>query len=153
MLLPALLAGLSSVALGQTNCPIGWTPFQNSCYRLLYHKVYYFDAMTSCAELIPGMQTTLASIHSAEENAFVMTLVRGYDYVWIGFNDITNENSFQWTDGSSVVYTNWAPGQPDNLNDSDCVFMLPDGTWDDSKCETAGVALHARQGVCVQDPQ
>ena len=134
MLLPALLAGLSSVALGQTNCPSGWDLFQGNCYRLFDHKVYYYDAMVGCADSISG-QSNLASIHSADENAFLKTFVSAYDYVWIGFNDLDNENSFQWTDRSAVDYTNWAAGQPDNLNDSDCVFLLPDGTWDDGECE------------------
>ena len=41
------------------------------------------------------------------------------------------------------------PGQPDNLNDSDCVFLLPYGTWDDGQSERrASGNTPARAHVC-----
>lgn len=68
------------------------------------------------------------------EQDFVRQLTAGYEYVWIGLNDLVVEGRYVWTDGSATDYQNWAPHQPDNLNDSDCVFLLPDGTWDDGRC-------------------
>ncbi len=32
--------------------------------------------------------------------------------IHIGFNDIDNEGTFVWTDGRSVRYEDWGPGQP-----------------------------------------
>ena len=90
--------------------------------------------MANCAHSVPG-PVYPASGHSADDNSILRRLTSDSDHVWIGLNDIEDEGSFQWTDGSPVNYTNWAPGQPDNLNDSDCVFLLPDGTWDDGQCE------------------
>lgn len=34
--------------------------------------------------------------------------------VWIGMNDINQESTFLWTDGSTVSYTNWVRGAPEN---------------------------------------
>ena len=31
---------------------------------------------------------------------------------WIGFEDSAAEGGFVWTDGSSVDFVNWAPGEP-----------------------------------------
>lgn len=33
--------------------------------------------------------------------------------VWIGMNDINEESTFLWTDGSTVSYTNWVDGAPE----------------------------------------
>lgn len=33
--------------------------------------------------------------------------------VWIGMNDINEESTFLWTDGSTVSYTNWVNGAPE----------------------------------------
>ena len=37
----------------------------------------------------------------------------GY-YCWIGYNDIDNEGTFVWDDGSTSTYTNWADGEPND---------------------------------------
>ncbi|XP_037071056.1 CD209 antigen-like protein E [Pollicipes pollicipes] len=131
-----LVAGLlSALSLASpANCPSGWTSWGTDCYRLFTRKVFYHDAMVSCANAVSAT-STLVSIHSADEQAFLQTFASGHEYAWIGFNDLAQEGQFRWTDASVVNYTNWAPHQPDNLNDSDCVFLLPNGQWDDGECE------------------
>ncbi|KAI8485757.1 hypothetical protein Bbelb_365910 [Branchiostoma belcheri] len=45
--------------------------------------------------------------------------VDGSSNYWIGLNDRTVENSWTWSDGTPVsdgVFTNWAPGEPNNYN-------------------------------------
>ncbi|KAF0313502.1 Alpha-N-acetylgalactosamine-specific lectin [Amphibalanus amphitrite] len=148
MLFSILLAVFVSGTFSQSTCPSGWTLFQSNCYRLFNQKVYFYDAMVGCANSVTA-HPNLASIHSAEENTFLQTFVSAYDYVWIGLHDMTTEGTFQWTDASPVNFTNWAGGQPDNLNDSDCVLMLRDGTWDDGECERKfGHTTPAKAYVC-----
>ena len=47
---------------------------------------------------------------------------------WIGLNNLTdNENygNFQWEDGTSVGWANWADGQPNTLdNNQHCVELV-----------------------------
>ena len=56
------------------------------------------------------------------------------DVIWIGLNDELTEGTFVWYDQSPVNYTNWAPGEPNNAGDEDCVQIYPDGKWNDLNC-------------------
>ena len=76
------------------------------------------------------------------ENDFIASLVVGH--IWLGIDDIANENDWVASDGSTLSYFNWGTvggvDQPDNLNNEDVVHILsstfPDGTpgkWNDAK--------------------
>lgn len=57
----------------------------------------------------------LASMHS---NADHITVTRACNDVsetgncWIGLNDVADEGTFVWTDGSPTDYEHWNPGEP-----------------------------------------
>ena len=60
---------------------------------------------------------------------------------WIGLNDRTTEGTFEWEDGSTVSYTNWQSGEPNNgsggSGNEDCVQLNryhPLQTWNDEPC-------------------
>jgi hypothetical protein len=36
--------------------------------------------------------------------------------LWIGLNDVATEGRFVWSSGEPVLFTNWAPGEPNNVN-------------------------------------
>ncbi|KAJ8040622.1 C-type lectin [Holothuria leucospilota] len=69
-------------------------------------------------------RSDLTSIHSAAEENFL------YNYwvscrdsretdvrtLFIGLNDPLRNRVWKWADGSEVDYLNWAPGEPNNLN-------------------------------------
>ncbi len=86
----------------------------------------------------------LASIADADENEFVRGMVLGFDGTdrrgWIGFTDAASEGDFQWTDGSAVTFTNWAPGEPNNANNTEHYAELlgSNGLWND--LSNAGVS-------------
>lgn len=75
------------------------------------------------------------SIHSAQENEFVRSLLGGRD-VFVGFSDSDVEATFVWVDGSTVTYTNWEAGEPDDdFGIGDCVIVLgTSGKWNDTPC-------------------
>jgi Lectin C-type domain len=55
--------------------------------------------------------------------------------VWIGYEDLALEGTWEWADGSSSSYTQWAPGEPNSYGgNEDCTEMLMDGTWNDLDC-------------------
>ena len=78
----------------------------------------------------------LASIHSAEENAFVRSRVAGGG-IWVGVTDQVNEGVWVNLDGTPFDYSNWAAGEPNNQGDEDAVIMGTDGAWND-KTLTSG---------------
>lgn len=72
----------------------------------------------------------IASIHSAEENAQAASLVGLGSDAWIGFTDQRAEGTWVWSDGSPVVYTNWAGGEPNSyLGDEDCAVFWSGGEY------------------------
>jgi hypothetical protein len=45
--------------------------------------------------------------------------------VWIGLNDIQDDNMFEWANRAEVLFTNWNANQPRHLpnTNEDCVMM------------------------------
>ncbi len=81
-------------------------------------------------------QLELVKINSEEENAYVASLVSGHS-LFIGLSDHQNEGTFQWSDGSSLGYSNWFVNQPNNLEgNQDYVEILKSGEWNDVDNDT-----------------
>lgn len=117
------------------NCPIGWLYFNNSCFKEFTTKLNWTDAKQACE----NMNSSLASIHSAEEDEFIAShvIAEDSDVVAIGFNDMANEGSFKWSDGSDVSYTKWEMNQPDDYGyGQDCgrIVVSWNKLWNDYGC-------------------
>nr|XP_039270230.1 uncharacterized protein LOC120344952 [Styela clava] len=105
-------------------------------------KCYHFEtaephswpnAEKSCAE----MGGHLVSMHSIEEKSFVLSRIAssGFEQHWIGLRDVALQQ-WAWSDGSTLNYVNWAPGEPNNYLESEgCAEMTAhDGNWNDDNC-------------------
>ncbi|XP_078697212.1 uncharacterized protein LOC144925163 isoform X2 [Branchiostoma floridae x Branchiostoma belcheri] len=134
-------------------CKSGWSEFENHCYRLYPDKVTWSKANWQCKQ----HNANLASIKNRAENDFITDLIKNAPYgtfvrklVWFG---MTQGGRWQWTDGSRVIYTNWAPGKPDQTwltyfgmeEKCGCLYsktekswLLPSGgekgQWNNMKC-------------------
>ncbi|MEQ2296491.1 hypothetical protein AMECASPLE_025348, partial [Ameca splendens] len=78
-------------------CEHGWKKFHGHCYRYFSHRHTWEDAEKDCRE----HSAHLSSVLSIAEQEFINGL--GHDNAWIGLNDRTVEEDFQWTDGNDLV--------------------------------------------------
>jgi len=62
----------------------------------------------------------LVTINSAAENNWLSNQIMA-PYVWIGYNDVAVEGTFEWSSGEMSGYNNWKPGEPNNQGGSCCV--------------------------------
>ncbi|XP_056270960.1 neurocan core protein isoform X2 [Pseudoliparis swirei] len=113
-------------------CEHTWRKFHGHCYRYFSRRHTWEDAEKDCRE----HSGHLASIHSLAEQSFIGGL--SHDNTWIGLNDRTVEDDFQWTDKMDLQYENWRENQPDNFfaGGEDCVVMIAheNGRWNDVPC-------------------
>ncbi|XP_058481468.1 galactose-specific lectin nattectin [Solea solea] len=88
-------------------CPDGWTLFKKRCFIFINTPKKWSEAEVYC-QFDGG---NLASIHSYEENHFVMALTRGdgheFPETWIGGSDAVVTGLWMWSDGSKFYYENW----------------------------------------------
>ncbi|XP_070638064.1 collectin-46-like [Bos indicus] len=94
----------------------------------------YSDAQQICREA----KGQLASPRSAAENEAVAQLVRAKNNdAFLSMNDISTEGKFTYPTGESLVYSNWASGEPNNNNagqPENCVQIYREGKWNDIPC-------------------
>lgn len=83
----------------------------------------------------------LAVINDAAENTALFNYMKsqGYDSAYFGLSDAAQEDNWQWVDGSSLTYTNWASGEPNNEGGEDYAMFyhkFTDGKWNDGRGDT-----------------
>ena len=73
----------------------------------------------------------LVTINDQEENEWVWStftsLASEQGNIWIGLNDAEQEGEFVWSSGEMVSFTNWAPHEPNNMNDEDYAHIVGAG--------------------------
>ncbi|XP_070563250.1 protein jagged-1-like [Ptychodera flava] len=127
-------------------CKNGWEARAGSedCYFFSIQTRTWQNSRSACQN--EADYSELASIHSSGEDDWISSRIGVF--TWIGLNDIDVEGQFVWSDGTDVVFTNWAPGEPDDggfIGGEDCVEKL--ATWFDSRCG------QTRRYVCKRDKE
>jgi len=114
-------------------CPPGWSYFSGYCYFTSSVCAPWLTAVLNCS----AMDSHLVTVHSQEENVYIQHHHNG-EKSWIGLNDRSVEGSFVWTNKEISNFRFWAPKQPKNLKNEDCVHTLGarNGyTWNDVPCD------------------
>lgn len=94
------------------------------------------DARDSCR----ADEGDLLSVGNKLEMDFINEISARFVYhrqhLWIGLNDLNEENKFVWSDGTPFnpsVYNNWGPGEPNNFLGEHCVELF-NKVWNDNIC-------------------
>ncbi|XP_039455861.1 CD209 antigen-like protein A isoform X2 [Oreochromis aureus] len=127
------LERLQSLFNQKKTCPAGWSKFSCSCYLLSESSDSWHSARKHCTD----QGADLVVIDSPKEQDFVTSFTQ--KETWIGLNDIEQEGTWKWVDGSPLTLQYWAPHQPDDLLLSeDCAHIRYQGTsWNDERCENS----------------
>jgi len=115
-------------------CPEGWLYYNGSCY-IIIPKNYFEDANNLCKRL----GGHLVTISNKYENEFVRRIKNGSNS-WIGLKQDPGATSptdgWNWINGESLDYTNWNPGEPNDMDNSenhqeDYGEIYNSGYWND----------------------
>ncbi|RWS19364.1 aggrecan core protein-like protein, partial [Leptotrombidium deliense] len=134
-------------------CDNGWTLFKKQCY--VQWTADGWGKFEEAQEYCKSVNSSLASIHSKEQNDFVSKLVKS-DSVWLGGQqERTKSLKLNWKDGSEFNYTNWDESQKRPLftksNYLSCIVMGEYGFWFDDRCnELPNTESVTRYALCVQ---
>ena len=90
----------------------------------------------------------LASILSQSENDVVQSLGRFItNGVWLSASDLRSEDTFLWSTGASMQFSNWFGNHPNvNSSQASCVTMDSNGQWREVSCTEpfVGIACEKR---------
>ena len=110
--------------------------FNQQCYNFVNNTKTWAEAEAECNnQSWKGIQGHLAFIQTEEENSFVYGLSKS-ESVWLGGNDVQNEGTWSWTDGSPLTYINWHSGEPNNKDCKEhCLIQRSPLKWIDVVCD------------------
>ncbi|XP_052820145.1 brevican core protein-like [Mya arenaria] len=108
------------------------------CYQFIDTKQSWMHAKQDCAR----RNGHLLSIDSQSKNDFTYKMLTKIPYVqpvWIGLNDRTSEEKWQWDSGIPATYFNWMPvrfiDQYHSTEDCGVFVHARQGQWDDMDCD------------------
>ena len=113
-------------------CQPRWSYFGGYCYFTSRACASWLTAESNCST----MSSNLVTVHNQEENVYIQHRHNG-ERSWIGLNDRSVEGSFVWTNKEISKFRFWAPQQPNDWKNEDCVHTrgAKHGyTWNDVPC-------------------
>jgi len=135
-------------------CSGGFTQLGELCYGYINLAKSWFDAQAACKD-IGGH---LAEPADMMTDMFITGLMHKHDGtrpIWLGAEDLLKEGSWFWANSGKAVdkgYTDWMKGQPNNINNQDCMELHPSGHWEDNVCNKTNAFICQRpasEGVIV----
>lgn len=107
----------------------------NRVYRSITTSASWDTQRTACAA--DGANAYLAIPDDAAELMAINTLAAANSDYWIGVTDAATEGTYLNVKGAAQTFLPWDNGQPNNINNSDCVEVHQiNRTWNDTLCAT-----------------
>ncbi len=110
-------------------------------YKRLDQDADYDTAIDRCA----ADGAHLAVAETSAENDHLRGLHTAD--MWIGFDDLTQENVFQWVTGATPGFEAFSGPEPNDNGVEDCTYLRTNGSWNDTDCG------EPKRPICECDPQ
>ncbi|KAK2503255.1 hypothetical protein MC885_008247, partial [Smutsia gigantea] len=131
-----------------THCEPGWNPHNHNCYRLQKEEKTWGEALHSCQ----SNNSALVDIASLAEVEFLVTLLgdENASETWIGLSSNKIPVSFEWSNGSSITFTNWHSLEPQILPNRS---QLCEGHWKVKNCGETLSYICKKAGHVLSDTE
>jgi hypothetical protein len=127
----AIFATLAALASYPAQAGTIWSVNGHEYEVINAEGISWTDARAAAQALGPGWD--LATITSAEEDAFVISLLPGApaqrSHYWLGATDVAVEGTWVWVTGEAFSYMNWWGGEPNNFGNEDYLAYDFRGSW------------------------
>ncbi|QGG47119.1 lectin-like protein [Heliorestis convoluta] len=105
-------------------------PHRGKTYGLFELNKNWYEAK-AFAESLGGQLVTVTSKQEQDQINYLLSFGKR-DYYWIGASDELVEGQWRWVTGEPFVYTNWAPGEPNNYGGENYMAVVrTNGLWND----------------------
>ncbi|XP_045154042.1 secretory phospholipase A2 receptor [Echinops telfairi] len=137
-----------------TLCEPGWHSYHHNCYKLQKEEKTWNEALRSCQ----SENSTLISIASLAELEYLVAFLsnESASETWIGLSSKRIPVSFEWSNGSSVTFTNWHTLEPQILPNRSqlCVSAEhSEGHWKVKDCEEMLLSICKKPGRVLSDAE
>nr|XP_023478757.1 secretory phospholipase A2 receptor isoform X2 [Equus caballus] len=137
-----------------THCEPGWNPHNRNCYKLQKEEKPWAEALRSCQ----SDNSVLIDVTSLAEVEFLVTLLgdENASETWIGLSSRKIPVSFEWSNGSSVTFTNWHTFEPQIFPNRSqlCVSAeQSEGHWKVKNCEETLFYVCKKAGHVLSDTE
>lgn len=144
----ALAAGTAAAA------PTTWFANGHEYDVVTSEGITWTDANAQTTALGGGWH--LATLTSADENAFVISLMQSglpqRSHFWLGANDAASEGNFTWITGELFNFTDWWGAEPNNQGNEDYLGLDLRGSrwaWNDAD-DTLGSTRGFARGYVIE---
>uniref|UniRef100_A0AC34F532 C-type lectin domain-containing protein n=1 Tax=Panagrolaimus sp. ES5 TaxID=591445 RepID=A0AC34F532_9BILA len=121
----------------KAKCPKDAFEWQTSCFFFVNISDGFADAESNCADLYTGH---LSSVHDGFTNALLAQKGQKYFHesavadFWIGLTNLIFPGNWTWTDGTTLDFNEWIPGEPQNATLNCAVLTITNGKWGIDDC-------------------
>ncbi|KXJ18087.1 Aggrecan core protein [Exaiptasia diaphana] len=117
----------------------GWYRSKTAAYKFINKPTDALEARQRCQNM--SAAADLVSFVDKEEEEIFEQYLEGVgfkEWFWIGLNDLAEEGTFVWFDGTKSKYTNWGREEPNNGlgGNEHCTIKLQRNGWNDIKCSS-----------------